>query len=61
MLEGFRKEFHRWGYTEFSMLDRNIGRVLKETFMAKEIYIGRSSDHENQRLANLVINEQLPI
>ena len=29
--------------------------------MAKEIYIGRLSDYINQRLANLVIDEQLPI
>ena len=61
MLEVFREEFHGWGYTEFSRLDRNIRRVLKETFMAKGIYMGRPSGHVNQRLANLVIDEQLPI
>ena len=37
MLEVFCKEFYRWGYTEFSRLDQNMRRVLKETFMAKEI------------------------
>ena len=29
--------------------------------MTKQIYIGRPGGHVNQRLANLVINEQLPI
>ncbi len=29
--------------------------------MTKDIYMGRPSDHVNQRLANLVIDEQLPI
>ena len=29
--------------------------------MAKKIYMGRLSGHINQRLVNLVINEQLPM
>ena len=61
ILEVFCEEFHGWGYIEFSKLDRNIRQVLKETFMAKGIYMGRPSGHVNQRLANLVIDEQLPI
>ena len=61
MLEVFREEFHGWGYTEFSRLDQNIRRILKETLMAKGIYMGRPSGHVNQRLANLVIDEQLPV
>ncbi len=40
MLEVFREEFHGWGYTEFSRLDRYIRRILKETFMVKGIYLG---------------------
>ena len=47
MLEVFRKEFHRWGYMEFSRLDQNIQRILRETFMAKGIYMGRPSGHIN--------------
>ncbi|WP_375449258.1 hypothetical protein, partial [uncultured Nostoc sp.] len=46
---------------EFSRLDKYIRRVLKETFMTKGIYMGRPGGHVNQRLANLVIDEQLPI
>ena len=61
MLEVFREEFHGWGYTEFSRLDKYLRRVFKEIFMIKEIYIGRPGGHVNQRLANLVIDEQLPI
>ena len=61
MLEVFREEFHGWGYTKFSRLDRNIRRVLKKTFMAKGIYMDRPSGHVNQRLAKFVIDEQLPI
>ncbi len=61
MLEIFRKEFYGWGYTEFSRLNKYIRRVLKETLMTKGIYMGRPGGHVNQRLANLVINEQLPI
>ena len=59
MLEVFCEEFHRWRYTEFSKLDKYIRQVLKKTFMIKKIYMGRPSDYINQRLANLVINEQL--
>ena len=61
MLEVFHEEFHGGGYTEFSRLDQNIKQVLKETFIAKGIYMGRPIGHINQRLANLVIDEQLPI
>ncbi len=61
MLEVFREEFYGWGYTEFNRLDKYIRRVLKETFMTKRIYMGRPGGHVNQRLANLIINEQLPI
>ena len=61
MLEVFREEFYGWGYTEFSRLDKYIRRVLKETFMTKGIYMGRPGGHVNQRLANLVTDEQLPI
>ena len=61
MLEVFCKEFYGWRYTEFSRLDRHIRETLKETFMAKEIYMGTPNGHVNQRLANLVIDEQLPI
>ena len=46
---------------EFSKLDRHIRSALREIFMAKKIYIGRLSGHVNQRLANLVIDEQLLI
>ena len=61
MLEVFCKKFHRWGYIEFSKLDWNIRRVLKETFIAKRIYIDRPSGHINQCLVNLIIDEQLQI
>ena len=61
MLEVFCEEFYGWGYTEFSRLDKYIRRVLKETFMTKRIYIGRPGGHINQCLANLIIDEQLPI
>lgn len=29
--------------------------------MSKKIYINRLGDHENQYLANLIVNEQIPI
>lgn len=61
MLEVFYKNFHRWGYIEFSRLDQNIRQVFKETFIAKRIYINRLSGHVNQHLANLIIDEQIPI
>ena len=61
MLEVFHEKIYRWGYIEFSRLNQNIRQVLKETFMAKRIYMGRPSGHVNQRLANLVIDEQIPI
>ena len=61
ILEVFCEKFHGWGYIEFSMLDKYIRQVFKKTFMAKRIYMSRPSSHVNQRLANLVINEQLPI
>ena len=61
MLEIFCKEFYGLGYIEFSRLDQYIRQVLKETFMTKDIYLGRPGSHVNQRLANLIINEQLPI
>ena len=61
MLEVFCEEFYGWGYTEFSRLDKYIRRVLKKTFMTKGIYMGRPGGHVNQRLASLVIDEQLPI
>ena len=60
MLDVFRDEFYGWGYTEFSKMDRHIRDALKETFMAKGIYMGTPNGHVNQRLANLVIDEQLP-
>ena len=60
MLEVFRDEFQGWGYTESSKLDQHIRGALKETFMAKGIYMGTPNGHINQRLANLVIDEQLP-
>ncbi len=47
MLKVFCNEFHGWGYTEFSGLDRHIRGALKETFMAKEIYIGTANDYVN--------------
>ncbi len=61
MLEIFCEEFYGWGYTEFSRLDKYIRQVLKETLITKGIYIDRPGGHINQRLANLVIDEQLPI
>ena len=60
MLEVFREEFYGWGYTEFSRLDKYIRQILKEILMTKGIYIGRPGGHVNQRLANLVIDEQFP-
>ncbi len=60
MLEIFYEEFYEWGYIEFSRLDKYIRRVLKETFMTKGIYMDRPDGYVNQRLANLVIDEQLP-
>ena len=60
MLEVFREEFHGWGYTEFSKLNQHMRSALKKTFMVKGIYIGTYNDYINQRLANFVINEQLP-
>ena len=47
MLEVFRNEFYGWGYTEFSKLDQHIRGLLKDTFMAKEIYMGKPSGHVN--------------
>ena len=44
-----------------SLAGQNKRRVLKKTFMTKEIYIGRPSGHVNQCLANLIIDEQLLI
>ena len=61
MLKVFRDEFHGWGYTEFSKLDQHIRGAFKEIFMAKGIYLGTPNGHINQQLANLVIDEQLPI
>ncbi len=61
ILEVFRDEFYGWGYIEFSKLDRHIRRALRKTLMAKGIYMGKSSGPVNQRLANLVIDEQLPV
>lgn len=61
MLEVFREKFYGWRYIEFSKLDKYIRQVLKETLMTKSIYISRPGSHINKRLANLVINEQLPI
>ena len=61
MLKVFYKEFYEWKYLEFSRLDKYIRQVLKESFMTKEIYISRPGGHVNQYLANLVIDEQLPI
>ena len=61
MLEVFYGEFHGFGYIEFSRLDKYIRRVLKESFMTKGIYMGKPGGYVNQRLANLVIDEQLPI
>ena len=57
MLKVFRNEFHGWKYTEFSRLDQHIRDALKETFMAKGIYMGTANGHINQRLANLITNE----
>ena len=59
--EVFYEEFQEWSYMEFSKVDQYIREALKETFMAKKIYIGRPSGHVNHRLANLVINKQLLI
>ena len=59
MLEVVREEFYGWGYIEFSRLDQNIQRILKKTLMAKRIYMDRPSGHINQRLANLITDEQL--
>ena len=61
MLKVFRNEFHRWGYTEFNRLDRHIRSGLKETFMARRIYISIANGHVNQRLANLITDDQLPV
>ena len=47
MLEVFCNKFYRWGYTEFSKLDRHIRGLLRDTFMAKGIYIGKPSGHVN--------------
>lgn len=57
MLEVFHDEFHGWGYTEFSRLDRHIKGALKETFMVKGSYMGKPRGYMNQRLANLVSNK----
>lgn len=59
MLEVFRDEFQGWAYTEFSKLDHHIREAFRETFIAKEIYMGTPSKHINQRLASFVINEKL--
>lgn len=61
MLEVFCEGFHRWRYIDFSRLDRNIKQVLKKTFIAKGIYMGRPNGPMNQYLANFVIDEQHPI
>lgn len=47
-------------YIEFCKLDNYINEVFKKTFIAKEIYMSKLSDYINKRLANLVINKQLP-
>ena len=46
---------------ELSKLDQYIKGAFKKTFMTKKIYMDRSNGHINQRLANLVIDEQLLI
>ena len=46
---------------EFNRLDQNMRQVFNKNFMAKGIYMNRFSSHINQRLTNLVINEQFPI
>ncbi len=60
MLEDFQDEFHGLGYTKFSKLDHHIRGAFRETFMAKRIYMGKTSGHVNQHLAKLIIDEQLP-
>lgn len=42
-------------------MDKYIREVFKETFIIKEIYMGRPSSYLNQHLANLIIDEQFPI
>lgn len=59
MLEFFCNKFYRQRYTRFSKLDQHIKSYYKKTFMAKKIYIDKSSNHINQYFANFIINEQL--
>ena len=61
MLKVFCNEFHRWGYMEFSRLDQYIRGALKETFIAKVIYMGTANSYINQGLSNLITDEQLPV
>lgn len=61
MLDIFHNKFYKWEYMEFSKLDRHIKGTFKETFMIKKIYMGIPNGYINQRLANLVINEQVLI
>ena len=60
IFEVFCKEYYRWGYTEFIKLDQHIRQAFKETLIAKGIYMGQPSSHVNQRLANFIIEKQLP-
>ena len=61
ILKVFHNEFHGWRYMEFNRLDHHIKITLKETLIAKEIYIGITNSHINQRLAKPITNEQLLI
>ncbi len=61
ILEVFHKEFHGWGYTEFSKLNQHVREAFQETFMAKKIYMGRPNVHLKRFLISLVIDEQLLI
>ena len=57
MLGVFCDEFHGWGYTKFSKLNQHIRDTLKETFMAKGIYMDTPNGYVNHYLANFFINK----
>ena len=51
ILEVFYEEFHGQEYTKFSKLDQNIKQVLKETLMAKRLYVKWSTYDKKHQVA----------
>lgn len=58
ILKVYYKKFYEQQYIKFGKLNQHIRQILKQTLIAKEIYIGKSSGYINQVLAKLIINNQ---